>query len=518
MHSGRTIISIVLGVLFVLSGEYAITPVGAAGAGQLSGMVYYNDTPISAITAVEPSFWVYDGTLNQSIDDFTHTYNNLTGAYTVGNLPVGPVTVALIFHVTGATDTLPGNYRSSASPDLSQLTSEQCADYPIDALLIIHQTSPWDNSGIDFATAPADPYPVHSRHVVYQWDAVPGADHYEIGITKFRDTEHPQGFGYIEYITIETIQAASYTIDLEDSAQLEHYHSYITAYNAGNETIAYYSTTYTNGYGSDYRFKVQEYLLSLDKVKIKAGKTAEKSSFSITGRLSQYDSHDFANGQSVTLQLGDLAPWTINQPLKQSGQKAKYSYKGTPNLKLDLEKGTFKVWAKNVDLTGLAAPAVITLSLGSYEGMALAADEGEEDVINGKKPMPLQFLAGQEDVLRVDKAVGKQDEAGKVKTLVVQGGICLAGDTDLDQVAGTIYWGNQQYPIPLGGLAAKGNGKYLYTEGAGQSDSSVAYVMIDLNKYTFKIGLKNTTMTWQESPVDLRLQLGNFDQTDEAEF
>jgi len=25
-------------------------------------------------------------------------------------------------------------------------------------------------------------------------------------------------------------------------------------------------------------------------------------------------------------------------------------------------------------------------------------------------------------------------------------------------------------------------------------------------------------MTWQDSPVDLRLQLGNFDQTDEAEF
>ena len=91
-------------------------------------------------------------------------------------------------------------------------------------------------------------------------------------------------------------------------------------------------------------------------------------------------------------------------------------------------------------------------------------------------------------------------------------------DTDLDQVAGTIYWGNQQYPIPLGGLAAKGNGKYLYTKGAGQGDPSVAYVMIDLNKCTFKIGLKNTTMTWQESPVDLRLQLGNFDQTDEAEF
>ncbi|OPZ94485.1 MAG: hypothetical protein BWY71_02392 [Planctomycetes bacterium ADurb.Bin412] len=213
-----------------------------------------------------------------------------------------------------------------------------------------------------------------------------------------------------------------------------------------------------------------------------------------------------------------MAPWTIKQALKQSGQKAKYSYKGTPNLKLDLEKGTFKLWAKNVDLTGLAAPVLIRLNLGSYEGTTLAEDEGEEDVINGKKPMPLQLLAGQEDVLRVDKAVGKQDEAGKVKTLVVQGGICLAGDTDLDQMAGTIYWGNQQYPIPLGGLTAKGNGKYLYTKGAGQSDPSVAYVLIDLNKCTFKIGLKNTAMTWQDSPVVLGLQLGNFNRTDESEF
>jgi len=463
---------------------------------------------------MEPSFWVWDETLNQSVDDFTHTYNNLTGAYTVGNLPEGPITVSMIYHLTGSTSTLPGNYRAHAYPDLSQLSTEERADYPIDALLIIHQTSPWDNSGIDFATAPADPYPVHSRHVVYQWDAVAGADHYAFVITTLRDTD----FGFVEYVVNTTTQETSYTVDLEDSAESEHYHSYFTACNAENEVIASYMTTYTNGYGGDYRFKVQEYLLSLDKVKIKAGKTAGKSSFSITGRLSQYDSNDFANGQTVALQLGDLAPWTIKQALKQSGQKAKYSYKGTPNLKLDLEKGTFKLWAKNVDLTGLAAPVLIRLNLGSYEGTTLAEDEGEEDVINGKKPMPLQLLAGQEDVLRVDKAVGKQDEAGKVKTLVVQGGICLAGDTDLDQMAGTIYWGNQQYPIPLGGLTAKGNGKYLYTKGAGQSDPSVAYVLIDLNKCTFKIGLKNTAMTWQDSPVVLGLQLGNFNRTDESEF
>lgn len=299
---------------------------------------------------------------------------------------------------------------------------------------------------------------------------------------------------------------------------MEHYHSYITGYNASNETIAYYSTTYTDGYGSDYRFKVQEYLLSLDKVKIKAGKTAGKSSFSITGRFDPSVPVEFINGEIVSLQLGDLAPWTINQALKQSGQKARYSYKGTPNLKLDLEKGTFKLWAKNIDLTGLAAPVLITLTLGNYVGTGLAEDEGEEDVINGKKPLPIQFLMGQQDALRIDKTVCKQDKADKVKTLVVQGGIALAGDTDLDQAAGTISWGNQQYPIPLGGLAAKGNGKYLYVKGAGQSDSSVAYVMIDLNKCTFKIGLKNTAMAWQDSPADLRLQLGNFDQTDEAAF
>jgi hypothetical protein len=101
---------------------------------------------------------------------------------------------------------------------------------------------------------------------------------------------------------------------------------------------------------------------------------------------------------------------------------------------------------------------------------------------------------------------------GQVKTLVVQGGITLAEDVDLNQIEGTIYWGDQEYPIPMGGLVEKGAGKYLYTKKANESDSSIAVVQIDLAKCTFKITLKNTDMMWQTSPTVLGLELGNFDQ------
>jgi hypothetical protein len=503
-------------VVLLLCGFMA-APSWAAGAGQLSGIVAYNNTAISAVTNAEPSFWVYDETLSQTVDDFTYTYNNSTGAYALGNLPVGPILVSLTFHLTGSASTLPGNYRTNNFPNLSQLTAEQCANYQLDALYTLHQVRPWDNSGIDFAVAPASPYPVHSGHIVLEWDAVTGADHYEIGITKNRDEEHPLGFGYVETIVTTTTEETFYSIELDDSAEFEHYHSSITAYNAGNVVIAHYATTYTNGYGGDYRFKVLEYEMDLDKVTITAGKTAGTDSFSISGRFDPAVPTGFINGQMIMLQIGDPAFWTIKQALKQSGQKAIYSYTGTPNLKLDLEKGTFKMWAKDVDLTGVAAPVIITLALGSYNGAGLAEDEGQDDVINGKKHMPLQLLIGQEDALRVDKVVCKE-ETGLVKSLAVQGGLAMADDVDLSQIAGTICWGNQQYPIPLGGLVNKGADKYQYSKKATQGDSSTAVVLIDLAKCTFRIGLKNTAMTWQVSPAVLRLQLGTFDENSSVEF
>jgi len=489
----------------------------AAGAGQLSGIVAYNDIAITEITDVEPSFHVYDDTLSASIYDFTHTYDNSTGAYTLGGLPVGPITVSLVFHLTGTASTLPGNYRGSSFPDLSQMTAQECADYQLDALYALHQERPWDNSGIDFALAPASPYPVHSGHVVLEWDAVAGADHYTIGIVKYRDEEHPLGFGYVEAIAAATTQETYYSIELDDSAEFEHYHTSITAYNASNVTIAYYATTYTNGYGSDYRFKVLEYAMELDKVTITAGKTAGLDSFSISGRFDPAVPTGFVNGQTVMLQVGDPAFWRISQPLVQSGQTAKYSYSGTPNVTLDIGKGTFKVWAKNVDLTGLAAPAIITLALGSYNGAAVAEDEGQDDLINGKKPIPLQLLIGQADVLRVDKAVCKE-KTGLVNSLAVQGGIVMADDVDLSQVSGTIYWGSGQYPIPVGGLVNKGTDKYQFSKKASQGDSSTATVLIDLAKCTFKVTLRNTAMTWQVSPVVFRLMLGTFDQSESVEF
>ena len=106
--------------------------------------------------------------------------------------------------------------------------------------------------------------------------------------------------------------------------------------------------------------------LLLKKVKIKAGKKPGTDSFFISGWLIAPESSDFVNGDTITLQLGDLPPWTIDEPLKQRGSKPKFSYKGTPTLTLDLTKGTFKVSAKKVDLKGLTAPVRVKLDFGSY--------------------------------------------------------------------------------------------------------------------------------------------------------
>lgn len=241
------------GLLLVLA-----TAVGSIQAANLAGTLLHNGSPMSGITAETPDFYarIY-GTTQDITADVTFTYYTTTGAYTITNLPNKKVTLSMVFHLHGSASTLPGNYRGAAYPDIPNLTPGELANYDIDERLVIHMTSPWDNDAIEFAIFPGSPYPAHNSPVWFQWDAVPGRDEYSFIIKKYRDPDHPSGYGYISTVLDTRILNTFWNALLDPSGPNEHYQAEIQAWNlTANKTIAFYMTTYTNGYGVQYRFKL----------------------------------------------------------------------------------------------------------------------------------------------------------------------------------------------------------------------------------------------------------------------
>lgn len=228
-------------------------------AATLSGFVRFNGSVMSNYTSATPTFQYYDYD-TQTYYTPPSSYNSSTGAYTLYKLPEENIAVLTIYHLQGTHSTLPNNYRGLEGVDIPSLSPIQLANFSLDVEMIMHMTDPWDNENIDFYTYPTSPYPVHGKLILFDWDLVPTAQDYRFVIQHYRDPNHPSGYGYIDTVyDYSGLLATSYTVDLDLPDPQTHYEVYVEAYNASDVRIGYYMTTYKNGYGWDYRFKVREY-------------------------------------------------------------------------------------------------------------------------------------------------------------------------------------------------------------------------------------------------------------------
>jgi len=239
----------------VLTQGNATLKVQRIGLYELSGVIKYDGTPMSDLTIVQPTFWGRNESTGQAIDGIISTYDNTTGVYTLANLPSDAIGISVRFHVVGSRATLPGNYDAWQVVGINQLTPAQRGTYDISTQQIIHLSSPWDNNGIDFSTF--DPYPSHRSPVEFQWDSVPGASEYRIAIWRCRDASHPDGWGIIDIPVHESIQGNTYLATLDTSSNLQHYQFSVSAYSPTQTYLGNYLTTYTNGIGWDYGFKIE---------------------------------------------------------------------------------------------------------------------------------------------------------------------------------------------------------------------------------------------------------------------
>ncbi len=265
MHQNKRLWTLVI-VAITAALLLSAGPLSAAPAVTYSirGYARFNGTAMSDPTVaegVEPTIRVRDIDANEYVeDDLQIIYNEGNGHYIISGVKVKKYAVYSDFLVVGTRITLPGNYRGYGYYDLPNLTPEIYGSSYIyrtshNTKIIMHQTKPWNNSLID--TRIGDPYRYrrHSSPVVFDWDNVNGAVKYGVRIDRRRDSDH----ALLATIRNEhNLIASTWTEGLLNSSYItpNHYEVTYFAYNGDGDQIGDYQTTYINGSGVNYRFKV----------------------------------------------------------------------------------------------------------------------------------------------------------------------------------------------------------------------------------------------------------------------
>jgi hypothetical protein len=196
-------------------------------------------------------------------------------------------------------------------------------------------------------------------------------------------------------------------------------------------------------------------------------------------------------------------------------KKNKYIYKdksgSITSFQLNLKKQNLKFTVRNVDLTGLSTPLFIDIEIGDYIGLI------EIDKEMFKKALPLNFMMGHADTLRVDKLRLKPGRQGKGDALQVRGAITLANPPSMhlnDQEV-ILTWGSQTFIIPAGSFLTLKTGQWQCKK-IPVNDGGIISANFNLNKCFFCIKLSGANINPKSGTVDFGIAFDGFDETVEA--
>ncbi|MBI9018393.1 MAG: hypothetical protein JEZ07_14160 [Phycisphaerae bacterium] len=187
-----------------------------------------------------------------------------------------------------------------------------------------------------------------------------------------------------------------------------------------------------------------------------------------------------------------------NTRLYSNNTKLKYMANGAM-FQFSQTKGSFIMLAANVDLSDLTAP--INFTFGRTVGAETLAHliNVEEAVINGKKPMPINYLFGQDDSLTITKSKAKANsKTGKV-TASAQGNISMITVPDISLVGYKINIAtdgldetiivSEESPIKK----TKNKNKFSYKRPKLFADTLVVTsLQFDFDKGTYKLSIKDS--------------------------
>jgi hypothetical protein len=233
----------------------------------------------------------------------------------------------------------------------------------------------------------------------------------------------------------------------------------------------------------------------IQKCNVKAGKTESTDSIQFSGLLDAIEA-DFllAMGGDVVVTIDSksmVTPLGSTFPIDEvSFKKGKYNYARKENasqscFKFDAKNGKMTFSAKNVDLTGLACPMIVTVTIGAYS----AEIELDETIVNGsKKPCPPELMMGVVDSITVDKTSVKFGKTTGTDAFTVTGTFTLAGDMNKEQSL-VVTLGDQVFTVQGDELMSRGTSESCNK--AFCSEGGILKAKLDFAKCTYTLTVSN---------------------------
>ena len=308
------------------------------------------------------------------------------------------------------------------------------------------------------------------------------------------------------------------------------------------------------GFAKDWLFQAsgaeQGIALTINKCNVTAGKTQYandgdyndmKDTFSASGTLalspltlSSVTHIDVniisADGNSIFFETD---PFNSTTDVKKNKYTHKYKIKkGNPTqgaitaMTIDFTKKTFAITVTNADLTGLACPLRLEITMGNY---TLSGDVGET-IVNGKKTIPTRLMRMYKDTLIVTKAKVKNSSKASADSLAVNGELAVedfnASEPNLFEKDVVITWrsaddtNNQTFTITAGNFKIPKKGRLYKCSKVNPTITPVADVntlvaaSIDLDKCTFAVSIAKADINAVSGDVKFGLKFADFNEMD----
>lgn len=224
----------------------------------LEGHITYAHRPMSDITKKHPEFWFRDELSGNVLQGIGTSYDSLTSVFRFWNLPDSNVGISVTYHLDGKNKTLPGNFDLWLAVDLRELSAGSRKDFELPMEKIMRLKYPTDNATI----LPNDTqgYPSYGSPIPFRWEALEGATAYHVTVSECRDPGHAIYISGCDRCTMVLFLQTLYpyaTASLPPSQDLTHYEFKLVAADGSNRPLGKLMTTYDNGHGWDYRFRVR---------------------------------------------------------------------------------------------------------------------------------------------------------------------------------------------------------------------------------------------------------------------
>ncbi len=332
--------------------------------------------------------------------------------------------------------------------------------------------------------------------------------------------------GAVEHATIPST-SGNYNVDQEVqlNVQLDDGYTVKRWYGTDNDYTTSNTNVVTMSSSKDVTVEI-----ALDetpgKCRIIAGRRRGLDRFVLTGTINVTED-DLRNASSIGLQIRSEAGVVIDtQEVSYDPNsirkgllivKNRLTRDSTNVIRLIIinsRKGLFKVVGMHYDLTGLSVPLVLTMDLGDYDGVMKASEEE----VNGPLAMPMKFMNGFKDSIRVDKVIMRDRSVEARDAMSVIGGIAFA-DAEIDLSANdlSLVFGEKNYTIPASNIIRKGT-RYYIRNYIDEVSGDIVNVIINTASCAFKATVGRTDLTGLPENVTVGFGSGSASMTDTVDM